>query len=640
DMHGNVMEWCLDTYSSYGSDAITDPFVTGGSGRVFRGGSWAHSSDICRSAGRYAWIPSNSNRRVGFRVVLAPNFRVRKGYQFNGPVIESGAGTSVSPAGDVTGDGVGDLIIGAHWVNGQTGVSYLISGADLAALDAASGVVDGIIQLADVASIGTSYQFNGAFHHDLSGQCVSSAGDVTGDGIDDLLIGATYAKKNSGIAEAGKTYLISGADLSALDAASGAIDGIIQLADVAAIGTSYEFEGAGFGNHIGHSASSAGDMTGDGVADLIIGSSNSNLTYLISGADLATLDAATANYGTAGDGTIELSNVAATGTSYQFNGINHLDRAGFSVSSGADMTNDGINDLIIGAPSADPNGVSSGQIYLISGADLTALDTASGGVDGIIQLANVTVSGTSSYQFNGPNPGDLAGFSASLAGDVTNDGIGDLIIGAPSADPNGLSSGQIYLISGADLTALDGASGVVDGIIELGDFAASSTSYQFNGEAVVTAAGWSVSGVGDVTGDGTDDLLIGESGNWGSGSGGPVSQAGVCYLISGADLALLDAASGAVDGIIELTDVASTGTSYKLSGFATNDLTGDAVSGAGDLTGDGVNDLLIGAPNNVGEPSSFLSPGKCFLISGADLALFDSHDGTTDGVINLNNIRQ
>ncbi|MCP5022365.1 MAG: formylglycine-generating enzyme family protein [bacterium] len=72
DMHGNVSEWCLDTYSSYSVGAVTDPFVTGGPDRVFRGGSWAHSSDVCRSAGRYSWIPSNSNGRVGFRVVLAP----------------------------------------------------------------------------------------------------------------------------------------------------------------------------------------------------------------------------------------------------------------------------------------------------------------------------------------------------------------------------------------------------------------------------------------------------------------------------------------------------------------------------------------------------------------------------------------
>ncbi|MCP5024532.1 MAG: SUMF1/EgtB/PvdO family nonheme iron enzyme [bacterium] len=71
DMHGNVMEWCLDTYSPYSAEAVIDPLVTDGSGRVFRGGSWAHSSDVCRSAARFTVISSNSNDRVGFRVVLA-----------------------------------------------------------------------------------------------------------------------------------------------------------------------------------------------------------------------------------------------------------------------------------------------------------------------------------------------------------------------------------------------------------------------------------------------------------------------------------------------------------------------------------------------------------------------------------------
>ncbi|MCP5023380.1 MAG: SUMF1/EgtB/PvdO family nonheme iron enzyme, partial [bacterium] len=79
DMHGNVMEWCLDNYSLYSSGAVTDPFVAGSPGRVFRGGSWAHSSDVCRSASRHVWNPNNSNRRVGFRVVLAPENPQRAG---------------------------------------------------------------------------------------------------------------------------------------------------------------------------------------------------------------------------------------------------------------------------------------------------------------------------------------------------------------------------------------------------------------------------------------------------------------------------------------------------------------------------------------------------------------------------------
>ncbi|MCP4074542.1 MAG: formylglycine-generating enzyme family protein, partial [Hyphomicrobiales bacterium] len=74
DMHGNVWEWCLDSYAGYGAAAVTDPFVTGGSSsRVVRGGSWSGDSYHCRSAYRYSFCPGYSGNRfslIGFRAVL------------------------------------------------------------------------------------------------------------------------------------------------------------------------------------------------------------------------------------------------------------------------------------------------------------------------------------------------------------------------------------------------------------------------------------------------------------------------------------------------------------------------------------------------------------------------------------------
>jgi len=72
DMHGNVFEWCLDSFSSYTPGAATDPFVTGGSTRVLRGGGWAADSSQCRSAFRWNKDPSHLDSVFGFRVVLAP----------------------------------------------------------------------------------------------------------------------------------------------------------------------------------------------------------------------------------------------------------------------------------------------------------------------------------------------------------------------------------------------------------------------------------------------------------------------------------------------------------------------------------------------------------------------------------------
>ncbi|NUP96688.1 MAG: formylglycine-generating enzyme family protein [Planctomycetaceae bacterium] len=72
DLHGNVWEWCLDSFAPYSAGDVTDPFVTGGSQRVLRGGSWFDNPLLCRSAHRFQFNPVNPNNSIGFRVVLAP----------------------------------------------------------------------------------------------------------------------------------------------------------------------------------------------------------------------------------------------------------------------------------------------------------------------------------------------------------------------------------------------------------------------------------------------------------------------------------------------------------------------------------------------------------------------------------------
>jgi formylglycine-generating enzyme required for sulfatase activity len=71
-MHGNVYEWCLDSYAGYITGPVTDPFVTGGPDRVIRGGGSNYFSYVCRSARRPNLNPGSTYYDVGFRVVLAP----------------------------------------------------------------------------------------------------------------------------------------------------------------------------------------------------------------------------------------------------------------------------------------------------------------------------------------------------------------------------------------------------------------------------------------------------------------------------------------------------------------------------------------------------------------------------------------
>ena len=185
-------------------------------------------------------------------------------------------------------------------------------------------------------------------------------------------------------------------------------------------------------------------------------------------------------------------------------GVDAGDLSGYSVSGAGDLNGDGIDDLIIGADGADPNGNSeAGESYVVFGRttgfpaafELTSLFPQAGG------------DGSSGFVLKGVDADDHSGVSVSGAGDVNGDGIDDLIIGASGADPNNNSeAGESYVVFGRttgfpaafELTSLfpqaggDGSSGFVLKGVDATDF-----------------SGWSVSGAGDVNGDGIDDLIIG-----------------------------------------------------------------------------------------------------------------------------------
>ncbi len=559
-------------------------------------------------------------------------------YQFNGASSGVNSGISVSSAGDVDGDGQDDLLIGANkGISGgtQSGGAFLINSTDLAAADAADGTVDGIIDLGNVSAQSTSYEFVGGSLFDRAGAAVSSAGDVDGDGLADLLIGVTG--DDTGGQDAGGAYLITGADLALADAADGVVDGVIDLDNVNAQSTSYQFIGGAAYDSAGVSVASAGDVDGDGLADLIIGAIDadgggfgSGEAYLMTAADLAAADAADGTV----DGVIDLYNVNEQSTSYQFVGTEISDGAGVSVSSAGDVDGDGLDDILIGAYLADGGGVDSGESYLITAANLVAADAEDGTIDGVIDLGNLYQPSipSVSYQFNGTEAGDVAGYSVSSAGDIDGDGLDDLIIGAPRADGGGVDSGESYLVSAAGLAAADAADGTVDGVIDLDNINEQSASYQFIGTELGDNAGYSVSSAGDVDGDGLDDLIIGAYHADGGGK-----NSGESYLITGADLAAADAADGMVDGVIDLDNINEQSTSYQFIGTEAGDAAGFSVSSAGDVDGDGLDDLIIGSFTADGGGAN---SGESYLISGADLLAADGADGLVDGVIDLDNVNE
>ena len=488
-------------------------------------------------------------------------------------------GFSVGTAGDVNADGFDDIIVGAIGMdNGHTdeGLAVVFHGS-------ATGIDFSFDWTAE--SNQASSQF---------GWSVGGAGDVNGDGYSDVVVGAI--NYSNGQTNEGRAFVYhgsatglsltpnwtaesnqAGAQFGGAVGTAGDLDGD-GYADVAVGSSTFEsgetneggvfiYEGTAFGlpnnsttfvqsnqggAQLGNAVGTAGDVNGDGYSDLIAGcyayangqfQEGRAFVYLGSAGSLST----TATWTTEG------------GQNDAFYGV---------VSSAGDVNGDGYSDVIVGAYLFDNGSDNEGRAYVYHGSPAGFSTTPA-------WIAEINQNGA---QF---------GYPVSGAGDVNGDGYADVIVGAPMFNNGEFDEGRAYVYHGSPAGLLTAPAWIAESNQDEAKF------------------GYSVSGAGDVNGDGYDEVLVGAI-NYDNGE----VEEGRSFLYLGSSAGLATTAA------------------WTAESNQTGALFGE-VAAAGDVNGDGFGDVLVGAlqydngQNNEGR--SFL-----YLGSPAGLAIIDAWTGESN----------
>ena len=471
------------------------------------------------------------------------------GFRIDGIDFYDGSGSSVSGAGDVNGDGLDDVIVGADTADpdGTTraGTSYVVFGkADSASVD-----------LGDLGSGG--FRIDGIDASDRSGVSVSGAGDVNGDGLDDVIIGA-YGAGQDYQSYTGESYVVFGK----------ADSNPVELASLETDQRGFRIDGIDPQDRSGKSVSGAGDVNRDGFDDVIVGAWGAGPNGNEAGESYVV-------FGKADSNPVELASLETGQRGFRIDGIDAGDISGFSVSGAGDVNGDGFDDVIVGAYLADPDDKTyAGESYVVFGK----ADSAS------VDLGDL---GTGGFRIDGIDDRDYSGRSVSGAVDVNGDGFDDVIVGAFGAGPDGSSAGESYVVFGKP----DSAS------IDLGDLG--TGGFRIDGIDDGDFSGSSVSGVGDVNDDEFDDVIVGAR-----FAGPDGNKAGESYVVFGK----------ADSNPVELASLETDQRGFRIDGIDAYDQSGTGVSGAGDVNGDDLPDVIVGADG--GDPGGNRQAGESYVVFG------------------------
>ncbi|MFM7003569.1 MAG: beta strand repeat-containing protein, partial [Limnohabitans sp.] len=364
----------------------------------------------------------------------------------------------------------------------------------------------------------------------------------------------------------------------------------IYLDDIANNIGGYAIEAPNTGSYFGFAVSLAGDFNGDGYDDVVMGAPLNTFTATA----LRTQGGGVVLYEGGLNTSLVPKGYSGTG---QVNGHYYTYSVnkgwlGFSVAGVGDMNKDGLADLLIGMPQ-DAASTNPGGAFLVYGKANSTTGSLAEYQKDISALATTpdALSITSTF--------DTAGFSVSSAGDVNGDGWIDMIISAHFQTVSGLvgNTGKTYVVYGsAALSALQ--------TISLGNVGGTVPGFMISGWQAGEESGTSVSSAGDFNGDGKADLLVSAYFNDTAGS-----QAGATYVILG------KTGNTAVD----LANIKNNIGGFVILGENGQDMSGVSVSSGGDINGDGLGDILIGAVIG-GSGNAFRESGKTYVIFGRSTA--------------------
>jgi hypothetical protein len=388
-------------------------------------------------------------------------------FRLDGEEAEATFGSAVVGVGDVDGDGVPDLAVGAPQTLGPGG-----------------GYLDGRVFVYSGATKALLYQLNPVRSRGFFGARLAPAGDLDGDGVPDLIVGApaTSSDNQYGV---GSVLAFSGASGESLFVFLGDEGGTYMGSAVAGVGdldgdgvpeivigtpygtgrgpygggvvtvrsgsngaVLYEFDGSDSGDFLGRAAAGIGDVDGDGVPDLLVAAPNASP----GGREQA--------------GLVQLRSGATGEILRQLDGADAGAFFGQAVANMHDLDGDGVDDFAVAAPSASPGGMQdAGSVFVYSGA-----------------------SGRLLYRWDGQARFDTFGAAVAGGDDVDGDGVPDVIVGAPGASPGGLTgAGSAFVFSGATGELL----------------------FRWDGQEHDAALGQSVGILGDLDGDGRAKVLVG-----------------------------------------------------------------------------------------------------------------------------------